>query len=306
VSTAAWLSSLASTQQLICSEGVYREIHYLDPVWIVHDAVDRFVEGLDNPLSVRLILSRDCPSESDEIPLYGFARPISKSDRAKLNEGRRLLREKHFDDAFRLYRGILDAHHASFEANVGCAEIELHRLTAKKANRFEALENVIHEYLCVAKLIHPDSNRVWRLLGWAYYLQAIDVRSISLLSTALERAELALTRAQDCMDANGEMQARILLAEILRELPRFDEARRTEALTKANEYCGEVANQLVSSLNRTRSNHLALQALIQADLGAEPTVVEKMLEQARSGDPKNARVHQALAEFYQLYGEATM
>jgi class 3 adenylate cyclase len=309
VNTAAWLCSLAAGQQLICSEGVYREIDYPNSRWSWSDPVDRFVEGLIDPLSVRLVAPSGCPSRSDDIPLSGFVRPISDAVRTKLNEGRSLMREKRFDEAFRLYRGIHDVDRANFEANVCCAEIELDRLSGDRTNRFEALDSVIHEYLCRAKLIRPDSCRVWRLLGWAYYLQAIDVRSTSLLSTAIERAKLSLRYAQDHMDVNAEAQARILLAEILRELARLDRAQRPDALARANECCGEVASQVVSSLDRTRSNRLAIHALIQADLGEEPAKVEKLLEEARAGDPKNPRVHQALAEFYQAhpaYARATI
>jgi len=148
------------------------------------------------------------------------------------------------------------------------------------------------------------------LLGWAYYLQAGDTHEVakkaSLLETAFKRVEMALRCAQDYMDENGEARAKILLASILREQARLDSSKRDEYLAKANEYCGDVASQLVGFLDRTRSDHLLVQALIHADLGKPVDTVERMLDQAKNADAKNPRVHEALAEFYRARGQSPL
>ena len=303
VDIAGRLCLLAGLQQLICGEDTFQRVQIPDADWNFSDKVDRFVEGLDDPFPVRLVVPREY--ELGEIQLSGFIRPVSHTIREKLNKARQCLREKRSDDAFRLYHEILDTDRSNFEANVCCAEIEMDRLSGSEADPCEGLNNVIHKYLCRAKLIRPQSNLVWRLLGCAYYTQGKDSRDPSLLSTANDRAMMALTCAQDHMDVHGELAARILLASILREQARFDASRRTEYLAKANEYCGEVAYQVVGSLDRIRSNHLGVQALIQFDLGVKPSTVETMLEEARAADPRNPRVHQALAEFYRAHRQVT-
>ena len=304
VDVAARLCSLAGLGQVICDEDTFRGIRTLAPNWSYSDSVERFVEGLDEPLAVRLVVPTGYPTEADLIRPSGFTRPIPQAAKGRLKEARKLYREKKFDDAFRLYQEVLGVDSGNFEANICCAEIELYRLNKADKNRFETLETIIHDYLCVAKQICPHSSRVWRLLGQAYYLQAIEKSSIPLLSTALKRATDALRYAQEYMDRNEEVEAGILLAEILREQGRLDKSSRTDSLTKANEHCAEVANQVGGFLSRMHSNHLAIQSLVQADLGMPLDKVAKMLEQARTTDPTNPKVLDALADFYRIHGEA--
>jgi class 3 adenylate cyclase/uncharacterized caspase-like protein len=296
VDVAARLCSLAGLQQLICCEDAFQRIQFPGTDWNYSDRFERFIEGLDEPLPVRLVVPQGY--ELGEIALCGFRRAIPEEARTKLKQARHFLQEKRFDRAFGLCCEILDRDRANFEANVYCAQIILHRVGGNNENRFATLERIVHEYLCVAKQIRPQSSCVWRLLGWAYYLQAIDKRDSSLLSTAYDRAMMALNCAQEHMDVNGEVQARILLALILREQASFDKTKRAENLAKANEYCGETANQVVGFLDRTRSDYLVTQALVQANLGLELPSVEAMLDQARTADPQNPRVHEALAELY--------
>lgn len=303
VDVASRLCSLAGLGQLVCDDRTFQRIQFPDPGWSYSDRVERFVEGLDEPLPVRLVVPGGYPCKADLIPLSGFTRPVPAAAKDRLKHARKFRREKRFDDAFKLYHEILNIDRGNFEANVCCAEIELVRVSSKETNRFKILDEVIHKYLCVAKQVRPQASRVWRLLGRSYYLQAIDTHDTILLSTALDRAMLALNCAQEHMDLNGEIHARTLLAEVLREQARLDETKSGESLAKANEHCGEVADQVVGFLNRTHSNHLAIQALIQADLGGDPGNVEKMLDQARTADPKNPRVHEALAEFYRIHGQ---
>jgi len=304
VDVAGRLCSLAGIGQLVCDDDTFERIQFPDSSWSYSDAVERFVEGLDEPLSVRLVVPVGHSSKGDLIPLSGFTRPIPEAAKERLKSARQFYREKRFDDALRLYREILDVDRGNFEANIRCVEIILHRVASNETNRFKILDEVIHRYLCIAKQIRPESSRVWRLLGWAYYLQAVDARDDSLLSTALERAKLAMSCAQEYMDRNGEVETGILLALILRELGRSDETKRADSLAKANEYCADVGSQIVDFLHRTHSDHLAIQALVRADLGEEPDVVEKMLAEARDTDPRNPRVHEALAEFYRTRGQA--
>jgi len=303
VDVAARLCSLAGLQQLICCEDSFQRIQFPGTDWNCSDRVERFVEGLDDPHPIRLVVPQGY--EAGEIALNGFSRPIPKEARAKLNQARQFLREKRFDRAFSLCREILDRDRANFEANVYCAQIILHRVGGNSENRFAALERIVHEYLCVAKQIRPQSSCVWRLLGWAYYLQAVDKRDSSLLSTAYDRAMMALNCAQEHMDVNGEAQARILLALVLREQARLDKTKCAESLSKANEHCGEVANQVVGFLDRTRSDYLVAQALVQADMGAELPSVEAMLDKARIADAQNPGVHEALAELYRTHKQVT-
>jgi class 3 adenylate cyclase len=310
VDIAQRLCSLAGMGQLICDEDTFQRIQFPHPDWSYGAPVERFVEGLDEPLLVRLVVPAGRPTGEDLIQLCGFTRWVPDAVRPMLKDLHGLYRGKRFDDVFELCQKILRMDRGNFEASVCCAEILLDRVTAGSSNRFQVLEEIIHRYLCIAKQIRPQANRVWRLLAWAYYLQATDMREevdkAALLSTAFKRAEMALGCAQDYMDENGEARAKILLALILREQAHLDQSKHAEYLAKANEYCAEVASQLVSFLDRTRSDHLLVQALVQADLGASADTVEKILDQAKTADMKNPRVHEALAAFYRTRGQSAI
>ena len=310
VDIAQRLCSLAGMGRVICDEDTFQRIQFPHPDWSYGAPVERFVEGLHEPLLVRLVVPAGHLNGADLIQLCEFTRWIPDAVRPLLKDLHRLYRGKRFDDALGLCQKILSMDRGNFEAHVCCAEILLDRVTAGSSNRFEVLQEVIHDHLCVAKQIRPQANRVWRLLSWAYYLQAADARKdaekASLLSTAADRADRALGCAEDHLDENGEAWAKVLLALILREQAHLDRSKRAEYLAKANEYCGEVASQLVSFLDRTRSDHLLVQALVQADLGASADTVEKMLDQAKTADPKNPRVHEALAGFYRTRGQSAI
>jgi class 3 adenylate cyclase len=302
VDIAKRLCSLAGLGQVICDEDTFQRIRFPHADWSYSDQVERFIEGLDEPLSVRLIVPSGRPTGPDLIRLCGFTRRIPEEVRSKLRSVYQLFREKRFDDALKLCREILGMDRGNFEAHVYCAEILLDRASAGNGDRFHALQEVIHEHLCVAKQIHPQASRVWRLLARAYYLQGVEVHNPSLLSIAHDRAVLALKCAEEHMDENGEVQARILLALILREQAKCDPSSRAANLARANEYCGQVASQNVGFLDRTRSDHLLVQALVQADCGAPPETVGRLLDQARDADPRNPQVHEALAKFCRSRG----
>jgi class 3 adenylate cyclase len=304
------LCSLAGMGRLICDEDTFQRIQFPHPDWSYGAPAERFVEGLDEPLLVRLVVPAGRPADADLIQLCGFTRWIPDAVRPMLKDLHRLYRGKHLDDALELCQKILRVDRGNFEAHLCCAEILLDRVTAGGSNRFQALQEVIHNHLCIAKQIRPQANRIWRLLGWAYYLQATDTHEVankaSLLSTAFKRAEMALECAQDYVDENGEARAKILLASILREQARLDQTKHDQYLMQANEYCGHVADQLVGFLDRTRSDHLLVQALVQADLGKPADTVERMLDQAKTADAKNPRVHEALAEFYRAHDQSAL
>ncbi|UCC99536.1 MAG: adenylate/guanylate cyclase domain-containing protein, partial [Phycisphaerales bacterium] len=296
------LCSLAGMGQLICDEDTFQRIRFPHRDWSYGAPVERFIEGLDKPLPIRLIVPAGRLTGEDLIQLRGFTRWVPDAVRTMQEDLRRLYRGKRFDDALELCQKILGRDKGNFEANLYCAEILLGRMTAGGSNRFHVLQEVIHRYLYTAKQIRPHANRVWQLLAWAYYLQATDVREqidkAALFSTASNHAEVAMGCARDYMDENGEARAKILLALILREQALLDRSKRAEYLAEANEYCSEVGSQVVGSLDRTRSDQLLVQALVQADLGASADTVERILDQAKTADTRNPRVHEAFAEFY--------
>jgi class 3 adenylate cyclase/uncharacterized caspase-like protein len=305
VDVADRLCSLAALGQLMCDEDTFQKIRFRHADWGYSDQFERFVEGLDEPLLVRLIVPVGRSTGEDLIRLRGFTRRVRDGVRDavkdKVKRVQQLFRGKRFDEALQLCGEILGVDRGNFEANVCCAEILLDRATAGSSIARLNLQEVIRQYLCVAKQICPQANCVWRLLGWAYYLQAAhadrDADKVSLLDTAFKRAEKALGYAQDYMDESGETRAKTLLVMILREQARLTESRRAEYLARANEYCGETGGQLIGFLDRTRSDHFLAQAVIQADLGASTEMIEKILNQARDADPRNPRVHKAFEEF---------
>ena len=287
------LCSIAGPNQLVCAEDVFARAGGERAFPNFSDPEQRIVKGFDELLSIRILAPAGWGKP--RLPLFVAPEGIATIISAMLQRAREALARKDYVEALRAFREVVAARKANFEANLRVGELLIHH--GGNRDRLSDVRDAI-KHLCYAKLIRPESPRVWLLLGWAHYELCDLTGDHAELERATERAEAAHELALAYMDLHGAVQAKILLAKILLAQVTSTtgpDDRKAELLSRAASLCRESAD-FNPVFERNRSDGLSTLALVRLAMGdTDHNSIEQMIKEAEKVDSKNPLVHEAKA-----------
>lgn len=287
VDVAARVTGLAGPQQLVCTDEAYRAatLGEDDLNGSVGEATQRLIKGSNELVSLRCIAP---PSRTPgEILISGHRRPTPDHVLQLLFEANKAMRAGRNDEAMGALTEVVENDPGNFEANFRAAEILLHKRSNSRGEERETLDRII-QHLSLAKQTRPESSRVWYLASWTRAKRFELLRDMADLERAIQFAEISLARAEELMDFDGTVQAKICLARQLVERSEWVTETDPTDLARATELCEEVRAVVKERQQSLLADYMITHALVrlrQKDTDYEG--VRMMLEEAQSIDPAN-------------------
>jgi len=284
VDIAARLTSLAGSNQVLCTKQTYETAANVGAFPRPRDEFRRYLRGIKERFDLTVIMPDgycyDPPAAEG---------PLSEVE-TKLKEAYRLMHEKKPADALAAFKRISDENPDNYHANISVAEYLLKEPHAGGQEGDSRLF-LIADYIDKAMCSQPTSYQVWLLQGSLDFRRFETTRDIGHIKEAVKCARKAIHFADAWRNAGAMLQTRVCLIHFLQALAR--EGRDKDALNEAHRLCLELEPSVEHAFDDCRSDFYVAYASVQLQSGsADFDAIEKMLKHAKERNPWNVRVYE--------------
>lgn len=292
VDVAARLTSIATSDHIICSSSTLAQAKALDSSGVLSGIAEHEVTGYVKGIKESLELTIITP-EGKKLELGTFfLQPAPKSE--KLARAMQFVRRKEYSNAMAQYEDILKDRPNDFHANICLGELLIKDELLYECNYSEDRLKKALELLNRAKWIRPASCRVWLLLAWLYYRWYGTNNNLDMLRKAIDHARKALDRAEDHTNSGSILLAKADLARYLLELSKKSDNK--VYLEEAHSICDEMQEVVDNVFDECKSDYYATFAAILIERGIKDFErIKDFISKADTLNPDNYRVSEVEA-----------